>query len=141
LSMSTTGRSVAAAAAAARRAATPVPLPSDPAGTRDAATRCALAAVRGAVADPETLATAIVNDAILDVGVRGARGARRVRRAVPEPRRGATVETARRLSRLSKIAPSGWPVISGAGTCRFSNNITHTRVFVLVGTHRFFKRT
>ena len=80
--MSTTGRSVAAAAAAARRAATPLPLPSDPAGTRDAATRCALEAVRGARADPETLATAIVNDAILDVGVRGAHGARRVRRAV-----------------------------------------------------------
>ena len=80
--MSTTGRSVAAAAAAARRAATPLPLPSDPFGTRDAATRCALEAVRGARADPETLATAIVNDAILDVGVRGAHGARRVRRAV-----------------------------------------------------------
>ena len=82
MSISTTGRSVAAAAAAARRAATPMPLPSDPAGTRDAATRCALEAVRGARADPETLATAIVNDAILDVGVRGAHGARRVRRAV-----------------------------------------------------------
>jgi hypothetical protein len=80
--MSTTGRSVAAAAAAARRAATPLPLPGDPFGTRDAATRCALEAVRGARADPETLATAIVNDAILDVGVRGAHGARRVRRAV-----------------------------------------------------------
>lgn len=135
--MSTTGRSVAAAAAAARRAATPVPLPSDPAGTRDAATRCALAAVRGAVADPETLATAIVNDAILDVGVRGARGARRVRRAVPEPRRGATVETAT-LSFIQDRAERMAPVISGAGTCRFSN-ITHAQV--LVGTHRFFKRT
>ena len=81
--MSTTGRSVAAAAAAARRAATPLPLPNDPFGTRDAATRCALEAVTFvARADPETLATAIVNDAILDVGVRGAHGARRVQRAV-----------------------------------------------------------
>jgi len=122
--MSTTGRSVAAAAAAARRAATPVPLPSDPAGTRDAATRCALAAVRGAVADPETLATAIVNDAILDVGVRGARGARRVRRAVPEPRRGATVETAT-LSFIQDRAERMFAVSGAHGTCRFSNTI-HT---------------
>ena len=128
--MSTTGRSVAAAAAAARRAATPVPLPSDPAGTRDAATRCALAAVRGAVADPETLATAIVNDAILDVGVRGARGARRVRRAVPEPRRGATVETAT----LSFIQDR----VSGAWHVSVFQRYTRLR---LVGTHRFFKRT
>ena len=133
--MSTTGRSVAAAAAAARRAATPVPLPSDPAGTRDAATRCALAAVRGAVADPETLATAIVNDAILDVGVRGARGARRVRRAVPEPRRGATVETAT-LSfiqdRAERMARHQW---------RWHVSVfqRYTRLR-LVGTHRFFKR-
>ena len=88
--MSTTGRSVAAAAAAARRAATPLPLPNDPFGTRDAATRCALEAVTFvARADPETLATAIVNDAILDVGVRGAHGARRVQRAVAR-RRAAT---------------------------------------------------
>ena len=125
--MSTTGRSVAAAAAAARRAATPLPLPGDPFGTRDAATRCALAAVRGAVADPETLATAIVNDAILDVGVRGARGARRVRRAVPEPRRGATVETAtlsfiqdraERMGRQWRLARVGFPAL------------IHTRVLV-----------
>jgi len=122
--MSTTGRSVAAAAAAARRAATPVPLPSDPAGTRDAATRCALAAVRGAVADPETLATAIVNDAILDVGVRGARGARRVRRAVPEPRRGATVETAT-LSFIQDRAERMFAVSGAHGTCRFSSD-AHT---------------
>ena len=130
--MSTTGRSVAAAAAAARRAATPLPLPSDPAGTRDAAhNRCALAAVRGAVADPETLATAIVNDAILDVGVRGARGARRVRRAVPEPRRGATVETASALVYPRSRRADGPSV--ARGTCRFSNILAR-----VVGTHRFF---
>ena len=111
--MSTTGRSVAAAAAAARRAATPLPLPNDPFGTRDAATRCALEAVRGARADPETLATAIVNDAILDVGVRGAHGARRVQRAVARleqpPEFSTAISPGSRLSNedRARVKPGG----------------------------------
>ena len=130
--MSTTGRSVAAAAAAARRAATPLPLPNDPFGTRDAATRCALEAVTFvARADPETLATAIVNDAILDVGVRGAHGARRVRRAVARleqpPEFSTAISPGSRLSNedRARVKPGGSgrsadrQCVAFVGTCRF----------------------